>query len=119
MRRDAVLVNGEYVTELADRIQDELSAEYRYDGDGFAVLALEKYEAWGVNSNMQTTVILEPEGTTVYRIELVVGGGAAGAFQVTLGAEKEVLASVGDRIEAVCDDLGLEMKEPPEATGES
>ncbi|WP_254531510.1 hypothetical protein [Natrinema gelatinilyticum] len=110
-------VTGSAVHELPGVLYDELKQERkgsveRYDGDGFDVIAVERYYLRN-NSDQQATVIFDTTDGTTSRITILSGGGGDGLLQFNLGSHRAQTKKMANRIVELCqsDTLQLEVRD--------
>ncbi|WP_247002334.1 hypothetical protein [Halosolutus gelatinilyticus] len=115
MNKREFSVHGSSVTELPGALYEELRRERKgavewYDGDGFDVIAVERYYLRN-NSDQQATVIFDAEEEGTLRITILAGGGGAGLLQINLGSHRTQTKELEDRIVELCrsDELQLEV----------
>lgn len=107
-------VRGSSVNELPQALYERLLGERkgsveRYDGDGFAVVVVERYYLRN-NSNQQSTVVLELDGTDVCEVTIISGGGGAGLLGFDLGSESKQADEIRSEIAGICEDGAMRVE---------
>lgn len=105
-----VTVRGEEAWTLPRAIADiESEARFDYDGDGFAVIAMEQYYHRTLSS-LQTTVVFDLVDEETMEIRLIAGGGAAGLARDDVDAEGTALRNLVERLRRFSNEVGLEFE---------
>lgn len=110
MERVELTVRGDGAPNVPRAIQD-VTGEDRtdYDGDGFAVVAVERFY-YRSNSTLQTTVVFERVDDATCEVTLISGGGGAGLLKDDVGTEQASSKRLVQAIEDFCRVRDLEIQ---------
>lgn len=114
MHRSELTVRGPDVAELPGVIYDELKGERkgqveRYDGDGFDVIAVERYYLRN-NSDQQATIVFDRLDEETSLVTILAGGGGAGLLQLNLRSHQAQAERIANRIADRCDSAELDLE---------
>lgn len=110
MESVALTVRGEEAWALPRAITDvESETRFDYDGDGFAVIALEQYY-YRILSSVQITVIFDLVEEETMEVRLVGGGGTAGLARDDVDAEGTALRELVGEFRRFADEMNLEIE---------
>ncbi|MFP4590881.1 MAG: hypothetical protein ACLFMX_02720 [Halobacteriales archaeon] len=110
MQTVSLTIRGDGADSAPRAIADiESDGRYDHQGDGFAVVALERFY-YRILASVQTTVVFELVDDDVLEITVVAGGGATKLAKADHGAEGDHARRIVEAIEQYCRRRDLEVE---------
>lgn len=110
MQTVSLTIRGDGVDTVPRAISDiDDEDRFDYEGDGFAVVALERFY-YRILASVQTTVVFDLVEDTVLDVTVVAGGGATRLAKRDLDADGQHVRSIVQGIESYCRRHDLEVE---------